>query len=358
MALHFHTLQIEEIIRETPDCISVRFRIPSELTETFRFLPGQNITLRTQIQGEEVRRSYSICKAPHENQLAVAIKKVSGGIFSTFANEHFRVGDTLDVMPPSGKFHPQIDGSQSKNYLMLAAGSGITPIISLTKTILREEPKSTVTLVYGNKSRGHIIFFEALEGLKNKYLDRFNLIHILSREKTDAEINYGRINYSKLEKLWPVLSTSRIDEAFICGPEEMIFASRDFLQEKGLASPQIHFELFGTATAKRPSHASNTNAVEAGPTSQITIRLDGRTVQFPLAYDSDSILDAALQQGADLPFACKGGVCCTCKAKLVSGEIDMAVNYALEPEEVIRGYILTCQARPKTAEVEIDFDQR
>lgn len=358
MALHFHPLQIEEIIRETPDCISVRFQIPDELTETFRFLPGQNITLRTQIQGEEVRRSYSICKAPFENQLAVAIKKVPGGVFSTFANEQFRVGDVIEVMPPTGKFHPNIDAQQAKNYLMLAAGSGITPIISLAKTILREEPNSSVTLVYGNKSRGHIIFFEALEGLKNKYLDRFTLIHILSREKTDAEINYGRINYAKLQTLWPLLSSSRIDEAFICGPEEMIFAARDFLQENGLSSNQIHFELFGTTMAKRSSGTTDATVTGDGPTSQITIRLDGRTVQFPLAYDSDSILDAALKQGADLPFACKGGVCCTCKAKLVSGEIDMAVNYALEPEEVIRGYILTCQARPKTAEVEIDFDQR
>jgi ring-1,2-phenylacetyl-CoA epoxidase subunit PaaE len=358
MALHFHTLRIQEIIRETPDCISVRFEVPESLAETFRFLPGQNVTLRTQIQGEDVRRSYSICKAPFENQLAVAIKKVNGGLFSTYANEQFQIGDMIDVMPPTGKFHPNLEPLQQKNYLMLAAGSGITPIISLTKTILREEPQSTVTLVYGNKSRSQVIFFEALEGLKNKYLDRFTLTHVLSREKTDAAINHGRINYAKLETLWPLLDTAAIHEAFICGPEEMIFASRDFLQDKGLSASHIHFELFGTAAAKRTVIPSDQRNTSDTPTSQITIRLDGRTVQFPLAYDSESILDAALQQGADLPFACKGGVCCTCKAKLIAGEIDMAVNYALEPEEVIRGYILTCQARPKTAEVEIDFDQR
>lgn len=358
MSIHFHSLRIKEIRKETPECVSVLFDIPDELKNDFRFKQGQSLTMRTLINNEEVRRTYSICSSPLDNEVRVAIKKVDGGLFSSFANERLKAGDTLEVMEPVGKFYTELDPSQKKNYLAIAAGSGITPVLSLIKTTLATEPLSHFTLLYGNRTRASIIFFEELEALKNKYLTRFNFINTLSRERTEASVNYGRINIEKLTELSKLLDYPNLDEIFICGPEEMIFCVKNFLEQKDINEKKIHFELFNTSGQNRKSGVpSRESGVKSGPQSKITVKVDGRSFDFDLSLNSDTtILDAALKQGVDLPFACKGGMCCTCKARLLEGEVEMDVHWGLEHEEVERGYILTCQSHPKTEKVVVDFD--
>jgi ring-1,2-phenylacetyl-CoA epoxidase subunit PaaE len=351
-------LVVKQVRRETPECVSVQFEIPEEVKNDFAFRQGQSLTMRTFLNDEEVRRTYSICSSPLENEWRVAIKKQEGGLFSAFANEELKQGDVLEVMQPVGKFYTELDPSNKKNYVAFAAGSGITPVMSIIKTTLKTEPKSQFTLVYGNRNKNSIIFKEELEGLKDKFIDRFRIIHILSRERTDAPINSGRIDADKLSTLNKLIDYKTTDEFFICGPEEMIFSVKDFLVTNGINKKKIHFELFTTPGEERKSAAgSRQSAVkEAGPKSSISVKLDGRTFDFDLGMNGEPILDAALKQGADLPFACKGGVCCTCKAKLIEGEVDMEVHWGLEEEEIEQGYILTCQSHPKTEKVVVDFD--
>lgn len=358
MSIHFHSLSICDIRRETSDCVSIAFEVPAHLKEVFRFREGQNITLRAVLEGEELRRSYSVCSSPQEDELRVAVKAVPGGRFSEYANKQLQKGDQLDVLPPTGKFYTSLDPSHRKKYLAVAAGSGITPILSIIKTVLATEPSSEFTLVYGNRNRGSIIFKESLEALKNKYMERFRLVHVLSRERTDAPINYGRIDAAKCGELGDKLINWReADDYFLCGPEAMIFSVRDFLLAQGVDGSKIHFELFTSPGQVAGAAAGKSGPAEdSGPVSKITIKQDGVSFDFDLAYNSNSILDGALQQGADLPYACKGGVCCTCRAKLVSGEVVMEVNYALEPEEVAAGYILTCQSHPRSEKVVVDYD--
>jgi ring-1,2-phenylacetyl-CoA epoxidase subunit PaaE len=358
MALHFHSLQICSIEHETVDSVTIGFHIPDNLKALYKYIQGQNITLKTTIEGKEVRRSYSICKAPYENEICIAIKKIPGGLFSNYALQQLKVNDWLDVLPPTGKFNTPLDALQQKNYVAFAAGSGITPIFSIIKQTLKVEPKSTFTLVYGNKTKNSTLFFEALEGIKNTYLQRFNLIHVLSKEVTDTDIHSGRIDAHKLVQLQRLIDYKSVHEFFLCGPESMIFTIRDFLLEHGVPLNHIHFELFGTPymQAKKATEIDATASLL--PKSSITIKLDGRMFSFELANNEQNILDAALENGADLPFACKGGVCCTCKAKLTEGEVSMDVNYALEADEVANGFILTCQSHPKSKSVVIDFDQR
>lgn len=357
MAVHFHTLTVKEVKTETPDCVSIAFDVPQNLQTEFAFEQGQNITIKKYIGGEEIRRSYSICSAPFENELRVAVKKVDGGKFSTYANSTLKAGDQLDILPPTGRFNTKLQTTNCKQYLAFAAGSGITPVISIIKTTLQTEPGSSFTLVFGNRGRHSIIFFEELEGLKNKYLNRFNFINILSREKTDAPINSGRIDAGKLTELNKLVDYKNTDEFFICGPEEMIFCVKEFLEASGIEQKKIHFELFTTPGQKQSHVVSPGQAVKnGGPTGKITVKLDGRSFDFDLGFNGENILDAALKQGADLPFACKGGVCCTCKAKLLEGEVEMDVNWGLEHEEVEQGFILTCQSHPITEKVVVDFD--
>jgi ring-1,2-phenylacetyl-CoA epoxidase subunit PaaE len=356
MAVHFHTLKVKAIKKETEDCVSIAFSIPDALQKEFSFEQGQNITLKKNIEGEEVRRSYSICTAPFENELKVAVKKVEGGKFSCYANDVLKIGDELEVLPPTGKFNSTLQAGNQKKYVAFAAGSGITPILSIIKTTLKTEPNSSFTLVLGNRSRSSIIFFEELEGLKNQYLQRFNFINILSREKTDAPINFGRINEEKLMALSKLIDYKNTGEFFICGPEAMIFCVKDFLEQAGIDKKKIHFELFTTPGMKKAESKMQIAEGNSVPKSKITVKLDGRSFDFDLAFDNDSILDAALKQGADLPFACKGGVCCTCKAKLITGEVEMDVNWGLEQEEIEQGFILTCQSHPVTEKVVVDFD--
>ncbi|HLG38192.1 MAG TPA: 1,2-phenylacetyl-CoA epoxidase subunit PaaE [Chitinophagaceae bacterium] len=358
MSIHFHKLAIKNINKETSECVTVLFEVPDDLNEAFQFKQGQSLTMRAFINGEEVRRTYSICSTPIEKKWRVAIKKVDGGLFSSFANDQLKTGDILEVMPPVGKFYVELNPANKKNYLAFAAGSGITPVISIIKTTLHTELQSSFTLVYGNRSRSSIIFFEELEGLKNKHLERFNFINILSRERTDALINFGRIDKEKLDELSRLIYYTSMDETFICGPEEMIFITKDYLEQKGIDKKKIHFELFNTVTGPKPTTDTRRPTTEdKGPKSKIIVKLDGRSFDFDLSLTSETtILDAALKQGADLPFACKGGMCCTCKAKLIEGEIAMDVHWGLEEEEIEKGYILTCQSHPKTERVVVDFD--
>lgn len=356
MAVHFHKLKIKSIKKETQDCVSIAFDISAELKTTFIFEQGQNITVKKNIDGEELRRSYSICTAPFENELKIAVKKVDGGKFSSYANDILKEGDVLEVLPPTGKFNTKLQTENRKQYVAFAAGSGITPILSIIKTTLQTEPQSNFTLVFANRSRSSIIFFDELEGLKNKNLQRFNFINILSREKTEASINSGRVDKQKLNDLNKLINYNSIDEFFICGPEEMIFCVKDFLEAKEIDKKKIHFELFASAGVNKINTDNKKLYPTATATSTITVKADGRSFDFILGFNSDTILDAALKQGADLPYACKGGMCCTCKAKLLEGEVKMDVNWGLEEEEIEKGFILTCQSHPVTKKVVIDFD--
>lgn len=359
MSLHFHRLTVKEVKKETPECVSVLFDVPETLQNDFQFSQGQSLTLRTTINGEEIRRNYSICSSPLENKLKVAIKKVEGGLFSSFANEQLKKGDVLDVMPPVGKFNTPLHPDQKKNYLAFAAGSGITPVISLIKTTLATEKHSRFTLVFGNRNRGSIIFFEELEALKNQYMERFSLVHILSRERMDTDLNFGRISQEKLEELDRLEDFTGTDEFFICGPTEMIFTVKGFLEKKGIAGGKIHMELFNSTKSRQSTEDDSPQINTAGAVSNINVKVDGRSFEVTIPFNSDqTILDAALQQGADLPYACKGGMCCTCKAKLLEGEVSMDVHWGLEEEEVAKGYILTCQSHPKTEKVVVDFDAK
>jgi ring-1,2-phenylacetyl-CoA epoxidase subunit PaaE len=358
MSLHFHRLTIKEVRKETAECVSLLFEIPDTLQDSFQFTQGQNVVLKTTINGQEVRRNYSICSSPLDHELRVAIKKIKGGVFSSFANESLQAGNSLEVMPPTGKFYAPLNPAHQKNYLALAAGSGITPLLSIIKTTLATESNSSFTLVYGNRTRHSIIFFEQLEALKNQYMNRFQLIHVLSREKTDSSLNFGRIGQDKLAELAKLIPYQQLDDVFLCGPREMIDTAMDFLQQQGLDKKKIHAELFN-AGAGSITTGTKTRAEKSSVKSQISILLDGRQLEIEIPLNSNAtILDAALEQGADLPFACKGGMCCTCKAKLVEGEVSMDIHWGLEEEEIEQGFILTCQSHPKTEKIVVDFDSK
>jgi len=356
LALHFHKLTVKDIHKETPDCVAITFDVPEEHRNDFAFKQGQNVTVRSTV-GNDTRRSYSIFSSPLDNELSIAVKKVENGLFSTFANEKLKKGDVLEVMPPTGTFFTEVNPANRKDYVFFAAGSGITPVISIIKTILLTEQNSSVTLVYGNKNLQSIIFREAIEALKDKFLKRFRVFHILSREKTDTDFNYGRIDISKCYYLSKLINFNIIDDFFICGPEQMIFNIKDFLEGWGIDSGHIHFELFNTPVREnRKIYTPVKENTDTG--SDITVKIDGRSFDFKLDYNGEVILDAALAQGADLPFACKGGVCCTCKAKLIEGEVEMEANYGLEKSELKEGYILTCQSHPRSKKVVVDYDQK
>ncbi len=358
MTPHFHSLQIADIRQETDDTISVAFTIPADLKSDFIYSAGQYLTLRATIDGKDTRRSYSICSAPHEQEWRVAIKRVEQGLFSNWAANELIIGQSLEVMSPMGNFKLTPNETSKKSYLLLASGSGITPILAITKTILTQEPLSDVTLVYGNKGFGTIIFREELEGLKNSFVDRFNLIHVLSRESLGNPLQKGRIDAEKIDKLCAAFFHNRpIEGVYICGPEEMILGVKSSLEAFGIAPEIIHFELFGTTVKKKVSVEDNQNQSHSTTKpAHVTVILDGDHIELKLHTDGLSVLDAATEAGADLPYACKGGVCCTCKARILEGTASMDLNYALEKEEVEMGYVLTCQAHPTSEKLIISFD--
>jgi len=349
---HSYSIKVKEVRQETQDCVSVAFEIPVELQEMFDYKPGQYINLIKTLDGQELHRSYSLCSSPYESEWRVAIKLLKGGIFSTWANKVLKSGELLDLMPPNGKFTTDI--SSKKSYLFISVGSGITPCISLIKSILRSS-ESQIILIYGSKSIDKIIFLEELLGLKNKYMDRLALYFVLSQESMEEELFHGRISAEKITAFnGKIFDPKMLDEVFICGPEEMIFQTKDALVSIDVPENIIKFELFGTHGLPVPK---TENIEGMGEKVKVQLKADGRTIQFDMSKGLDNILDAALKNNARLPYACKGGVCCTCKAKLVKGEVVLLRNYGLEPEEIEAGYILTCQAIPKTDTIQVDFDQ-
>ncbi len=359
--LKFYPLKVKDVRPETADCVSVSMEIPAGLAELFRFAPGQYLTFRRHFGDAEVRRSYSICSSPKDGELRVAIKKVEQGKFSTYAHAELKAGDVLDVMPPMGKFTPRPNDKKHKEYIAFAAGSGITPVMSIMKTILEEDPAANFTLVYGNRGKNSIIFREAIEALKNKYMLRLRIYHVLSREYMDIPLFSGRIDAAKVEEFCKsLIDVKTVDEAFVCGPEEMILSVRDKLVALGMDASDVHIELFTSPDQPKASHEkwTSTHKNEGGPLCKVSVTLDGNTFDMELGFNGESILDAALKSGADLPYACKGGVCCTCRALVTEGEVEMEVNYALDQHEVEKGYVLTCQAHPRTERVVIDFDAR
>ncbi|WP_417319967.1 1,2-phenylacetyl-CoA epoxidase subunit PaaE [Emcibacter sp.] len=357
----FHKLKIANLRRETEDTVSIAFHVPDKLREEYKYIQGQYLTLKTVIDGEDTRRSYSICSGLYDDELRVAVKKVKGGLFSSFANEVLKEGDEIDVMTPMGNFYTELHPEQEHHYVGFAAGSGITPLMSIIKTILAYEPKSIFTLVYGNRSRKEIIFREELVDLKNRFMGRFNLINILSREESEVELFHGRIDRSKAaEILDRLIPPGGADEYYICGPESMIHDVSGLLAEHKVEKKNIHFELFTSPIVQKGEAAEVAEVPEtlSDHVAKVTIIVDGNSTEFELETVGENILDAALEKGADLPFACKGGVCCTCRAKLIEGEVNMDVNYSLEEEELEAGFILTCQAHPITDKVVVDFDER
>jgi ring-1,2-phenylacetyl-CoA epoxidase subunit PaaE len=354
--MKFYTLKIAEIRRETADCVSIVFEMPAELRHVFTFRQGQYLTLRAHLDETEVRRSYSLCTAPQEGDLRVAVKKVQGGIFSTFVNEKLRKGDVLEVAPPEGRFFPEsLTLPPSSHGVFFAAGSGITPILSIIKTVLLTSSSTRVTLFYGNKNAQSVIFREEIEGLKNRYMGRIRVVYILSRERVDTAWQHGRIDGSRMEQLVEnIPDMLKGDQFFVCGPEDMTHAVREGLEKQGVSKAKIHFELFGVGKGKA---GAVSDAVSDRVVAHAEIRLDGVLFDVPI-HEGQAVLDAAMAAGADLPFACKGGVCCTCRAKLTEGTVEMEVNYALDPHEVAAGYILTCQARPTTKTIKVDFDTK
>ena len=361
MADSFYPLRVEQVIPETEDAKRVVLSLPEETAPHFQFQHGQYLTFRTHIDGEEIRRSYSICSAVDEPQLEVAVKKIPGGAFSSFVNDELAPGDTLEVAPPAGDFTVPLDPANEKHYLCIAAGSGITPVMSIVKTVLKTEPKSRVSLLFGNKRVNSIMFKEELEALKNHYMARFQLIHVLSQEDREFDILNGRIDNKKGAELCQhLLDLSSIDEFFLCGPESMVSEVSRGLRGVGIDEQAIHYELFGAsaADAQLAIQKHHERALKhQGKSFNVTVVADGRSVKFELAADGENILDAALDAGVDLPFACKGGVCATCKAKLTSGNVEMDINHALEANEIEAGTILSCQAHPTSGDVVIDFDQ-
>lgn len=357
MSAGFHKLTIAEVIDETADARSIRFAIPEALRDAFRFRPGQHLTLRAEIAGEELRRNYSLCVAPQDGALAVTVKRIAGGAFSNWANDNLKPGDRLDVMPPHGSFTWDFDPKAANHYVGFAGGSGITPVMSLLKTALLTEPESRFTLCYGNRDSGSIIFLEALAQLKNRFMDRLQVHHFLAEEAEDIDLFNGMLDRAKCEEILDMLVDPADAAAFfVCGPGPMMDAAEQALLAKGVGKDRIHLERF---TADRPPEALQAQLAELSRDAAglaMTVTLDGRRRRVPFDAAAGNILDSARAAGLPAPFACKAGVCATCRARVVSGEVEMAARYGLTDEEVAAGYVLTCQSVPRGDGVVLDYD--
>ena len=354
-APRFHRLAVNELRRETADAVSMTFNIPQELADDYAFAPGQYLTLRTTMDGEEVRRSYSICSGPDDGELRIAVKKVDGGAFSSWAADELKAGDELDVMTPTGRFGVTTAPELARVYVGFAAGSGITPILSIVKGALAREPNSRFFLFYGNRSSTGVMFLEALEELKDRFLQRFSLFHVISGEEQDLQILHGRLDGEKVRVLLrSLVPASSVDHVFICGPTAMSEDIEATCRNIGITEDKIHVERFVSGLGGKPRPKA-VIAPSAPPKAFASLIIDGKRREVPVA-EGEAILDAALRAGVDLPFACKGGMCSTCRAKLVEGEAPMDVNYSLEPWELKAGFILTCQAKPVSEKIVVDYD--
>lgn len=348
----FHALTVREVRRETADSVSVSLEVPEG--STFRFVPGQYLTLRAQIGGADVRRSYSLCSSPLSGELRVAIKQVEGGLFSTWANTQLKAGDVLDVMPPMGNFVLETDPSKRRRYVGFAAGSGITPVLSILKTALEREPESEFLLFYGNRKTASILFKNELEDLKDRFMGRLEVHHVLSREDQGSDALFGRLDADRIRYFAEHIPTvTKADGFYLCGPEAMIHAASDVLKASGVSADNIHFELFTSAAPAKESAPKAKTA--ASGDAYVTVVLDGEETHFTQS-SKEFVLDAALDAGADVPYACKGAVCCTCRAKVLEGNVEMAMNYSLTDDEVADGYVLTCQAMPRSERVVVSYD--
>lgn len=358
MAPRFHTLTVSDVRRETPEAVSIAFAVPEAARPDFAFTSGQYLTLKTQIGGEEVRRSYSICSGLDDGELRIAVKRLDGGVFSAFANQNLKVGDAIEVMTPMGRFGVSPNPDSARHYVGFAAGSGITPILSIIKTVLGREPNSRFTLFYGNRSSASIIFRDTLEDLKDRFLDRLSVHHVLSRETQDLPLLNGRLDGAKVEALVRTVGgADAIDDVFLCGPYGMIEEVSGVLGRLGVAPERLHTEVFTASgvpvAAPRPAPRPAPDAGEEG--ARLAVRLDGASYDIAMRPD-ETVLEAALRQGLDLPYSCRGGMCCTCRAKITDGAGIMDQNFSLEPWELESGFTLTCQCRPTTASIAVDFD--
>ncbi|RCT56067.1 2Fe-2S iron-sulfur cluster-binding protein [Winogradskyella sp. KYW1333] len=353
----FYNLKIKDIYKETDDCSVLTIDVPDALKNEFSFHQGQHLTLKADINGEDVRRSYSLCSSPVEDKWQVAVKQILGGKFSTYVNESLDAGQNIEVMAPSGTFGVDIVEVASKNYLFFAAGSGITPIISMIKTHLKREPNSTCKLFYVNKTAKSIIFKEELEQLRNTYFGRLEIYYFLTQEKRDIELFNGRFDDKKMDVLTKIfIDIPDTSEVFLCGPEKMVNYVSNYLMEAGLPKELVHFELFVTGLTEEDIKRQERLAKQNVEGVEVTIIDGGKEFLFTMTKDYDNLLDAALNAGADLPFACKGGVCSTCKCEVKEGDVEMKINYALEEEELKQNLVLSCQAVPTTEKVIVDFD--
>lgn len=349
----FIPLTIKSIQPQTEQAICIAFDLAPEQLDAFQYQPGQHLTIRHLTKDGELRRCYSICSDMQED-MSIAIKKIDQGQFSTWANAHLKAGDVLEVMPPQGVFFQKAAKAGGQNYLGFAAGSGITPILSIVKSVLNRQADATFTLVYGNRSWKQTMFSEQIMDLKDRFKERLQLVNIFSLELNDSDIFNGRIDADKLQQLFQVnLISAEADHCFACGPEEMMAAVETVLPTWGIQRSKIHTERFNTGTAPK----ATAQQMESRSEERVNIVLDGRELIIEVSKQDDSILDAALRAGADLPYACKGGVCATCKCKVLEGQVEMAVNYSLEEDEIQKGYVLSCQARPTTANVRLSFDE-
>ncbi len=351
----FHPLRVAAIEPVAEDAVAITFDVPDHLREDYAFTQGQHVNIRTTLAGDDVRRSYSICAPVSSRRLRIAVKRLPGGAFSEHALEELKVGDELDVMTPTGRFFTPLDPEHDKHYVCVAAGSGITPILSLVATTLETEPRSRVTLLYANRTHRTVMFLEEVEDLKDRYPDRFQLVHVLSREPQEVELFSGRLDVDRMTRvLATLLPPDTVDEWFLCGPYAMVGDLRKLLLSEGVSKRALHAEVFhidsGQPAPRQPVETGDPSGAE------VTITLDGRSSRFHLRADGPSVLEAALVARADAPFACKGGVCGTCRAKVVEGSVEMDTNWALEPDEVEQGYVLTCQSHPASERVVLDYD--